>query len=162
MDARAPDSTPEKFAQAGMNRRPGHWAKRQVSSYRCGGEGWLGIQTQAGATGGWWEVLMNALLTHWKGQQNGQQTFQQFYLSLFYAPSIVKSLTWAASSVGRAPRSQRGGRGFKSRAVHHVFNHLVGFRISAVTPGASPSGQHTRKITEIWLWISPPITPPFY
>jgi hypothetical protein len=63
MDARAPDSTPEKFAQAGMNRRPGHWAKRQVSSYRCGGEGWLGIQTQAGATGGWWEVLMNALLT---------------------------------------------------------------------------------------------------
>ena len=27
---------------------------------------------------------------------------------------------WAASSVGRAPRSQRGGRGFESLAVHHT------------------------------------------
>ena len=26
---------------------------------------------------------------------------------------------WAASSVGRAPRSQRGGRGFDPHAVHH-------------------------------------------
>ena len=25
---------------------------------------------------------------------------------------------WAASSAGRAPRSQRGGRGFETRAVH--------------------------------------------
>ena len=29
-------------------------------------------------------------------------------------------LARAASSVGRAPRSQRGGRGFKSRAVHQL------------------------------------------
>ena len=28
--------------------------------------------------------------------------------------------TWAASSVGRAPRSQCGGRGFKSHAVHQT------------------------------------------
>ena len=27
---------------------------------------------------------------------------------------------WAASSVGRAPRSQRGGRGFEPHAVHHL------------------------------------------
>src|ERR1700688_8669 len=32
---------------------------------------------------------------------------------------MVRTLKWAASSVGRAPRSQRGGRGFESHAVHH-------------------------------------------
>ena len=158
MDARAPDSTPEKFAQAAMNRRPGHWAKRPVSSLSLR---WrrLARHSNPSRRYGWLVGSLDECLAYrWKGQQ----TFQQFYLSLFYAPSIVKSLTWAASSVGRAPRSQRGGREFESRAVHHLFNHLVGFRISAVAPGASPSGQHTRTITEIWLWISPPITPPFY
>ena len=32
----------------------------------------------------------------------------------------------AASSAGRAPRSQRGGRGFESHAVHHRFHFLFG------------------------------------
>jgi hypothetical protein len=33
---------------------------------------------------------------------------------------------WAASSVGRAPRSQRGGRGFESPAVHQIpLQHAV-------------------------------------
>src|SRR5690348_6320385 len=36
-------------------------------------------------------------------------------------------MAWAASSVGRAPRSQRGGREFESPAVHHLFNHLPRF-----------------------------------
>jgi hypothetical protein len=31
---------------------------------------------------------------------------------------------WASSSVGRAPRSQRGGRGFESPAVHQSFQLL--------------------------------------
>src|ERR1041385_6174236 len=31
---------------------------------------------------------------------------------------------WAASSAGRAPRSQRGGREFEPRAVHHINPHL--------------------------------------
>ena len=31
---------------------------------------------------------------------------------------------WACSSVGRAPRSQRGGRGFESPHVHQIFNSL--------------------------------------
>jgi hypothetical protein len=34
---------------------------------------------------------------------------------------------WAASSVGRAPRSQRGGRGFESPAVHQIPNKNDGF-----------------------------------
>src|SRR5580704_12313011 len=32
------------------------------------------------------------------------------------------SAEWAGSSVGRAPRSQRGGRGFESPLVHHSFS----------------------------------------
>lgn len=36
----------------------------------------------------------------------------------------------AASSVGRAPRSQRGGREFESRAVHHSFQKL-GYQLVA-------------------------------
>src|SRR5713101_7372033 len=42
--------------------------------------------------------------------------------------------TWAASSVGRAPRSQRGGRGFESHAVHqfpHEFQRMKRFWRSA-------------------------------
>src|SRR6516162_6064818 len=32
--------------------------------------------------------------------------------------------SWASSSAGRAPRSQRGGRGFESLLVHHYLNKL--------------------------------------
>jgi hypothetical protein len=32
---------------------------------------------------------------------------------------------WAASSAGRAPRSQRGGREFEPRAVHHLKAHSI-------------------------------------
>src|SRR5580704_11974999 len=35
--------------------------------------------------------------------------------------------TWASSSAGRAPRSQRGGRGFESLLVHQIFNHFYCF-----------------------------------
>src|SRR5271165_1205849 len=31
---------------------------------------------------------------------------------------------WASSSAGRAPRSQRGGRGFESPLVHHDLNKI--------------------------------------
>src|SRR5258708_35552973 len=36
-------------------------------------------------------------------------------------PSVLQShfVSWAASSVGRAPRSQRGGRELEPPAVHH-------------------------------------------
>ena len=34
--------------------------------------------------------------------------------------ATMNPLRWAASSVGRAPRSQRGGREFESRAVHQL------------------------------------------
>src|SRR5271157_5594486 len=32
--------------------------------------------------------------------------------------------TWACSSAGRAPRSQRGGQRFDPAQVHHLFNYL--------------------------------------
>jgi hypothetical protein len=35
----------------------------------------------------------------------------------------ISVLQWAASSVGRAPRSQRGGREFEPPAVHHLILH---------------------------------------
>ena len=35
-------------------------------------------------------------------------------------------MLWAASSAGRAPRSQRGGRGFESHAVHQRHDWKVG------------------------------------
>src|SRR5271154_3570237 len=41
---------------------------------------------------------------------------------------------WAASSVGRAPRSQRGGRGFESHAVHQSLSSMnIDERIEALT-----------------------------
>jgi hypothetical protein len=39
-------------------------------------------------------------------------------------PLLECFLQWACSSVGRAPRSQRGGQGFEPPHVHHIFNHL--------------------------------------
>src|SRR5438046_3764159 len=36
--------------------------------------------------------------------------------------------SWASSSAGRAPRSQRGGRGFESLLVHQILNNLTCFR----------------------------------
>src|SRR3989440_3087242 len=35
--------------------------------------------------------------------------------------------SWASSSAGRAPRSQRGGRGFESLLVHQILNNLTDF-----------------------------------
>lgn len=36
--------------------------------------------------------------------------------------SVTPILLWGRGSAGRAPRSQRGGRGFESHRLHHVFN----------------------------------------
>src|SRR5512146_2347813 len=36
---------------------------------------------------------------------------------------------WGSSSVGRAPRSQRGGRGFKSLLLHHLFSSCCFLRL---------------------------------
>src|SRR5882762_10190622 len=36
--------------------------------------------------------------------------------------------SWASSSAGRAPRSQRGGRGFESPLVHQILKKLTHFR----------------------------------
>src|ERR1700747_234606 len=35
-----------------------------------------------------------------------------------------KRCSWASSSAGRAPRSQRGGRGFESPLVHHNLKEI--------------------------------------
>src|ERR1700730_1499605 len=35
--------------------------------------------------------------------------------------------SWASSSAGRAPRSQRGGRGFESPLVHQILKDLTDF-----------------------------------
>jgi hypothetical protein len=35
--------------------------------------------------------------------------------------SIGYTFVWAVSSAGRAPRSQRGSRGFESPTVHHIY-----------------------------------------
>src|SRR6267142_1738196 len=35
--------------------------------------------------------------------------------------------SWASSSAGRAPRSQRGGRGFESPLVHQILKNLTDF-----------------------------------
>ena len=40
---------------------------------------------------------------------------------LYYGVCLAGS-QWAVSSAGRAPRSQRGGRGFESPTVHHFLS----------------------------------------
>ena len=44
------------------------------------------------------------------------------------------SLKWAASSVGRAPRSQRGGREFEPPAVHQILQQFSEFLTPLRTP----------------------------
>src|SRR5919106_6337497 len=59
------------------------------------------------------------------------------------APCDLQSGPWAHSSVGRAPRLQRGGRGFESRWLHFPEPAwLYGFGIDVVR-GASDAGPLT-------------------
>src|ERR1700680_4411136 len=46
-------------------------------------------------------------------------------------------LSWGSSSAGRAPRSQRGGRGFESLLLHQFFSYPIRRR-GAIAPSASP------------------------
>jgi hypothetical protein len=41
--------------------------------------------------------------------------------------NFIGRYSWASSSAGRAPRSQRGGRGFESLLVHHLIAEIAGF-----------------------------------
>jgi hypothetical protein len=41
----------------------------------------------------------------------------------------IQATLWAASSAGRAPRSQRGGRGFESHAVHQLSHSISNIQL---------------------------------
>jgi hypothetical protein len=45
---------------------------------------------------------------------------------------VKPELIWGRGSAGRAPRSQRGGRGFESPRLHQIINHLLLKRILSV------------------------------
>src|SRR6267143_6021662 len=52
--------------------------------------------------------------------------------------------SWASSSAGRAPRSQRGGRGFESPLVHHLFKRtyiILRNRVLLVLPANERAGK---------------------
>ena len=53
---------------------------------------------------------------------------------------------WAASSVGRAPRSQRGGRGFESHAVHQIPFWYPHYRASI-----DVKDRRTQTLKEAWI-----------
>ena len=51
---------------------------------------------------------------------------------------------WGSSSAGRAPRSQRGGRGFKSLLLHHLF-FLLAWPLLPASPGVPSRGKMTSR-----------------
>ena len=51
---------------------------------------------------------------------------------------------WATSSAGRAPRSQRGGRGFESHVVHHFFQVFLSLVLPSPLRNAAVSAQSPR------------------
>ena len=82
-------------------------------------------------------------------------SFSVFSLDIFAKEeySILVRYLWARGSAGRAPRSQRGGRGFEPLRVHHYgknrdlfpaffrsVNPGEGVRSRRAAPGAEQSG----------------------
>src|SRR3954449_7536069 len=58
--------------------------------------------------------------THVNSHPNTRKCYIE--LVIFYPGTLLCAYgkQWAASSAGRAPRSQRGGRGFEPHAVHQI------------------------------------------